>query len=112
MQFPAWIRSLPSVSAKITGADGKLLAGTQGQVVFWHFTDGGRVPPHHHGAQMGIVLSGNLALTIDGHDQELGPGDHFVIEAGQVHSAIVGAGSSIIECFEEPDRHTPMGDLT
>jgi quercetin dioxygenase-like cupin family protein len=103
--YPPWVGALPRVAVNFPGAEGRLMTGPHGQTVFWSFPDGGSVPAHEHGAQMGVVLSGAVHLTVNGRTVTYQAGQHFAIEAGHVHSAEIAAGSEIIELFEEPDRH-------
>lgn len=49
------------------------------------------LPNHSHPhEQGGIVIAGNLELTIDGHTKLLGPGDVYIIPGGMEHSARTG----------------------
>lgn len=107
MEYPEWLERLPRADVGFPGAEGRLMAGPHGQVVFWSFLDGGSVPAHKHGAQLGFVLSGAVTLVVDGATETFRAGDHFFIDAGQVHSAEIAPGSCIVEVFEEADRHHP-----
>ncbi len=52
---------------------------------------GAEVPAHSHPhEQCGVVLEGELALTVDGVEHRLKPGDVYVIPGGVVHSARAG----------------------
>lgn len=47
-------------------------------------------PMHHHTADhYGTLISGNIALTVDGKEHKLGPGDYFVLTGKAVHMARV-----------------------
>lgn len=105
VDYPAWLDRLPLADVTFPGAEGRLLSAAHGQVVFWSFRDGGSVPPHAHGPQMGVVLSGSVTLTVDDGTTTWRAGDHFFIEDGQTHSAVIEPGSRIIEVFAENDRH-------
>jgi quercetin dioxygenase-like cupin family protein len=62
---------------------------------------GASVPPHHHPhEQAGLVLRGELLLTVDGAEHRLGPDDAYQIPGHVEHSAAAGkAGCRAIEIF-------------
>ena len=104
--FPAWIGDLPEVDAPFEGLEGRLLAGPNGQTVFFVATKDLDVPPHSHGAQYGVVVAGRVELEVGGEGRRtLGPGDSYEIAAGQEHAARVEAGTALVEVFQEPDRY-------
>ena len=103
--FPAWIGDLPEVDAPFEGLEGRLLAGPNGQTVFFVATKDLDVPPHSHGAQYGVVVAGRVELEVGGEGRTLGPGDSYEIAAGQEHAARVEAGTALVEVFQEPDRY-------
>jgi mannose-6-phosphate isomerase-like protein (cupin superfamily) len=48
-------------------------------------------PPHQHtAAKLLAILSGSMAVTIDGQTYQCAPGDQVVIPGGVVHAAVVG----------------------
>lgn len=82
-----------------------MLASPQGQAVFFRAEKDFEVPPHAHGAQWGIVVSGNLELIIEGETATYEPGQTYSIGAGETHSARLGAGTCVIDVFQDPDRY-------
>ena len=103
--YAAWIQDLPEIDTPFTGLDGRLMAGPHGQAVFFRAEEDLEVPPHSHGAQWGIVVTGRLHLTIDGDAKEYEPGETYDIPAGAEHSAQLQAGSCVIDVFQDPDRY-------
>lgn len=104
--FPAWINDLPEVDTPFEGLEGRLLSGPNGQTVFFLATRDLYVPPHSHGAQYGVVVAGRVEVRIGGGEvRVLAPGDTYEIAAGEEHSARVGAGTALVEVFQEPDRY-------
>jgi quercetin dioxygenase-like cupin family protein len=83
-----------------------LLASPHGQTVLWSFRDGGSVPPHRHGPQLGIMLAGSMTLLIESEPRHIVAGDYFEIGDGVQHSAVITPGSLIIEIFAQPDLHS------
>jgi quercetin dioxygenase-like cupin family protein len=105
--LPDWIRDLPRADTSFTGLEGPMLSGPHGQVVFFGVAEEIEVPPHSHGAQWGIVVTGRLHLTVDGEAGIYEPGDTYDVPAGAEHSARLEAGTLVIDVFQEPDRYSP-----
>ncbi len=78
-----------------------------GLVVFFNFHQDVTLPPHAHGHQWGMVIEGEMALMINGTTRRYGPGDTYDIAPGVTHSAVVKAGTYVLDVFAEPDRY-PM----
>ncbi len=103
--YAGWIQSLPEVDTPFTGLDGRLMSSPHGQTVFFRAEEEFEVPPHSHGAQWGIVVTGRLHLTIDGESGVYEPGETYDIPAGAEHSARLEAGTCVIDVFQDPDRY-------
>lgn len=103
--YAAWIDALPRVDTPFSGLDGGLLSSPHGQAVFFRAEREFEVPPHAHGGQWGIVVTGTLHLTVDGERGTYAPGDTYDIPAGAEHSAILEAGTCVIDVFQDPDRY-------
>ena len=84
-----------------------MISGSDGQAVFFRAAERIEVPPHAHDAQWGTVVTGSLHLTIDGEQADYAPGDTYDIPAGAEHSAILEAGTCVIDVFKDPDRYSP-----
>jgi mannose-6-phosphate isomerase-like protein (cupin superfamily) len=104
--FPEVVRHLPEADIPLDGVTAYLCQATGHQILFMEFSRDLDVPPHKHGAQWGVVLSGAIALTIDGVEHTYGRGDHYFIEAGVEHSARIRSGYADITFFDEPDRYS------
>ncbi|MGH7748381.1 MAG: cupin domain-containing protein, partial [Candidatus Dormibacteria bacterium] len=63
-----------------------------------------RVPEHRHPQeQLGVVVRGELTLTIDGESRLRRPGDLWVIPGDVPHSVVVGPdGCTALEAFSPP----------
>ncbi len=107
MDYPLLITRLPQAEVPFPGIDAYMLRSEDGLLVFFDFTRETIVPPHAHGAQWGTVLEGAIELTIGGMTRTYGPGDSYVIGAGEVHEGTIPAGVKVIDFFEEPDRYLP-----
>ena len=107
--YALWIWDLPQVDTPFEGLEGRMISGPDGQAVFFSAAERVEVPPHAHGAQWGVVVTGRLHLTIDGEQANYEPGDAYDIPSGAEHSAVLEAGTCVIDVFQDPDRYTPKG---
>ena len=75
------------------------------QVVFLDIEAIGQVAPHSHAEQWGIVVEGEMELTIGGETRRYGPGSRSsspgAWRAGRPGSLRVG----VIDVFGEPERY-------
>lgn len=103
--FPEAIRKLPEADIPIPGITAFLSQDKNHQIVFMHFNQDVEVPAHSHGAQWGIVLEGQITLTIVDNEQKYTKGDRFYILEGETHSAKILAGYASMEFFADKDRY-------
>ncbi len=105
--FPDWMNDLPEPDTTFAGLEGRLLSSPHGQAVFFRAAEEFEVPPHAHGAQWGIVVTGRLHLTVDGEARTYEPGETYDIPALAEHSARLEEGTCLIDVFQDPDRYNP-----
>jgi quercetin dioxygenase-like cupin family protein len=107
MNLPDMITRLPEADLPLppTALKTGVLQSEHGQLVFFQIFENIEIPPHSHKAQWGIVLEGEIEMTVGGETRTYGPGSTYYIPAGVVHSARVPAGCKAIDFFEEPDRY-------
>jgi quercetin dioxygenase-like cupin family protein len=107
MELPEMITRLPEADLPFPPAALKtgVLQSEHGQLVFFQIYKDVDIPPHSHKAQWGIVLEGEIEMTVGGETRTYGPGSTYYIPADVVHSARVPAGAKAIDFFEEPDRY-------
>ncbi|GAB4590192.1 cupin domain-containing protein [Nocardia sp. IFM 10818] len=105
--WPDWIQQLPMIATGYPGGRGYLIASEHGQVVLWSFPAGASVPRHQHGPQLGIVLTGQVELTMHDTTMLVRAGDSFSLADQAPHAATVAPGTLVIEIFADPDRHSP-----
>ncbi|KIX14838.1 cupin domain-containing protein [Dethiosulfatarculus sandiegensis] len=103
--FASFIQNWPKADIPMQGFTAHLLSGGNGQAVFFEIPGGSEVPPHSHGAQWGIVVSGELELTIGGETKTYGKGDTYTIGDGEEHSAITKDFACVIDVFADSDRY-------
>ncbi|MEW6411735.1 MAG: cupin domain-containing protein [Candidatus Zixiibacteriota bacterium] len=102
--FPEMIRSMPEIDIPMDGLRGWLLASGEKQAVFFDIQPIGVVPPHSHCAQWGIMIEGEMSLTIGKETKRYRKGDWYYIPAGVVHSANFHSRVNLIDVFDAPDR--------
>src|SRR4029077_346533 len=107
MDLPDMITRLPEADLPLPSSAVKtgVLQSEHGQLVFFQIFDDIEIPPHSHKGQWGVVLEGEIEMTIGGETRVFGAGSSYYIPAGVVHSAKVPAGAKAIDFFEEPDRY-------
>lgn len=105
--FPEIIESLPDADIPFRGVRAKLLQAGEHQVVFFDIEPIGEIPPHKHGAQWGVVLEGEMDLTIGGSTRTYRKGDSYFVPAGVTHSAVFKCRFRALDLFDEPDRYLP-----
>lgn len=84
----------PGATRKVLARGGKLM------VVEVRFAAGSVVEPHKHPhEQASYVVSGRIALTIDGREEVLGPGDTFYAGPNVSHGVKFLEDSVIVDTF-------------
>lgn len=107
MPFPDFIEAFPALELPLPESTVRshAIRSEAGLVVFFEFLEDVTLPPHSHLAQWGILVEGEVAITIDGVRKVYRPGESWDLAAGVVHGVDVKAGSRAIDVFEEPDRY-------
>lgn len=108
--YPAWITGLPEADLPIPGARAWISQAENHQVVFFDIDPGVEVPLHSHGAQWGIVVEGEIELTIGDETKVRRPGDSYFIPAGTLHGGKALTRLRAIDVFEEADRYRAKKD--
>jgi quercetin dioxygenase-like cupin family protein len=106
--FPEFITDLPEADIQYKGVRAWISQGDNHQVVFFDIAAGGKVTEHHHETpQWGVVIEGELELTIDGKTRVYRKGDEYQIPARAKHSAKFRSRCRVIDFFCEKDRYKP-----
>lgn len=103
--YPDIIKKLQDADISFNGVKGKILQGQDSQLTFMEIDPIGEVPPHSHGAQWGVVLDGEMDLTIGDITKTYKKGDSYFIPAGVVHSAVFKTKVFALDYFDEKDRY-------
>jgi len=103
--YPDMICGLPEIDISLKGVRGWLLQNDAKQVVFFDIQPVGEVPPHSHCAQWGIMLDGEMSLTIGDETKTYRKGEQYFIPEGTIHSAKFNSRVTVIDIFDAPDRY-------
>jgi len=104
-EYPEMITSLPEAEIPFQGLQGWILQGGLQQLVFLEIEPIGKVTEHTHSAQFGIVLDGEMTLTIGGVTKTYRKGDTYMIPEGVPHSAVFHSKVFVVDLFNEPARY-------
>lgn len=108
--YAEMITKLPRIDVPLAGVRGWLSQGAEQQTVFFDIDPIGEIPPHSHGAQWGVMVEGEMELTIDGETTRYGAGDSYFIPAGTIHSARFLTRVRVIDVFADRDRYRPVSE--
>ena len=103
--FPDIITNLPEADIPFEGLQSHLLQGENQQIVFMSFDRDVEVPEHSHEAQWGVILDGEIELTIGGKTYIYRKGDTYFIPKNVIHSAKISKGYKDITLFNQKDRY-------
>jgi quercetin dioxygenase-like cupin family protein len=103
--FPEIIRKLPEIDVPLEGVRGWLLQSYKHQIVFFDIQAGSQVPSHSHCAQWGLMVEGEMSLTIGEDSRIYRKGDWYYIPEGVVHSATFLTRVNVIDFFDDAARY-------
>ncbi|MFX0016294.1 MAG: cupin domain-containing protein [Promethearchaeota archaeon] len=106
-KFPEIITSLPQAEISMEGVQAWIAQGRDFQIVFFEIEPTGVVPPHSHSAQWGIVVEGEMSLTIAGETKRYKKGDNYFIPEGVIHQAEFHTHFRALDFFADSERYTP-----
>ncbi|HNX97506.1 MAG TPA: cupin domain-containing protein [Candidatus Aminicenantes bacterium] len=108
--FPPPVEALPLADIPLPGLTAYLAQGAGHQILFMEFAADAELPEHSHAGQWGIVLEGEIELTVAGVPATYRKGDRYFIPAGTPHSALIHAGYADITFFDQQDRYRTKPD--
>ena len=103
--FPDIITKLPKADIPIEGVNAYLFQDENQQILFMSFEKDAEIPEHSHEAQWGVVLDGEIDLTIGGEKYIFKKGDIYFIHKGAKHNAKIKRGYKDITLFNQKDRY-------
>ncbi len=105
MNIPREIRKNPEIDVPVDGIRGWKVGGPTGLVVFFEIRKGTVLPEHAHCFQWGIVIDGQIELTIGGEKRLYKKGDSYNIPEGVPHSATFPSDAVAMDYFADPGRY-------
>ena len=103
--YPDIIRNLPEIDVPLQGVRGWMLQSDNRQLVFFDIEKTAVVPPHSHCAQWGMVIEGEMTLTIGGETKTYKKGDWYYIPEGVEHGAKFRSRVFVLDVFDDPGRY-------
>ncbi len=103
--YPPIIKALPQVDINIEGVEAWLAQGDTFQIVFFEIQPGVTIPPHSHKAQYGMVIKGEMTLTIGNKTHHLESGDSYYIPENIIHHGTFHTLVRAMDFFNEPNRY-------
>ena len=103
--YPDIIKNLPEADIDFKGIRSWISQGKDHQIVFFDIEPIGKVTQHAHKAQWGIVIEGEMELTIGGTAKTYKKGDSYYIPDGVVHSAVFKSRTRVLDFFADKDRY-------
>jgi quercetin dioxygenase-like cupin family protein len=105
--FTSLVTGLPEADIPIPGVRAWILSAHGRQVLFFESEPGRSVPEHQHEEQWGVVVEGEMDLTIAGETRRLVRGDSYHIPGGAPHGATFRTRFRAIDIFGNPQRYQP-----
>ena len=100
------ITDFPEADMRFEGIKAWILQGETHQLVFFLMEANAMVPEHSHDyPQWGMVIEGEMELTIEGKTRNCKKGDEYVIPARAKHKAHLLAKARVIDLFSERTRY-------
>lgn len=103
--YPEVIKNLPEADISFKGVRGWLSQSNDHQIAFLDIEPIGKVAEHKHGEQWGIVVEGEMDLTIGGVTKTYKKGDHYHIPDGVLHSAVFKSRTLALDFFADKERY-------
>ncbi|MFX0022514.1 MAG: cupin domain-containing protein, partial [Candidatus Hermodarchaeota archaeon] len=103
--FPEPVLKLPKADIPIDGLKAYIAQGEHFQILYMQFEKDVIIEEHSHESQWGVILEGQIDLTIDGKVFVFKKGDRYFIPKGVKHSAKIHKGYADITYFNQKDRY-------
>jgi quercetin dioxygenase-like cupin family protein len=105
--FPPFIRALPAPDTPFA-MDAHIVPSEHVMTMFYEVDHDMSVPEHAHGAQWGVVLTGEMDMTIGGETKTYRAGDTYYVPPNAPHITAIRAGYTGIDVFADANRYQPL----
>jgi quercetin dioxygenase-like cupin family protein len=100
IDFPSRIAALPAFEGPF---DAHRLAAEGCDVLFARYPAGAAIDAHSHESHnVGVIIAGELILTVDGVETRHGIGSWYELRSGTVHAARFEVDTAEIELWFQP----------
>jgi len=104
--FPTVITALPEADIPFKDAKAWILQGENCQLIFFEMQSTVIVPEHSHNyPQWGMLIEGEMKLTINDRTKTIKKGDEYLIPAQAKHKATFQTKSRVMDFFLEKTRY-------
>ena len=107
--YPAFFDKLSKLSIPAEIARAWVMTD-RAQVLFYEVVEGSRSDDLAEGAEWGLILEGQVDITIDGETTSYHKGDTYLIPGGVPNHKVNHPGVIGIDVFEQSDRFTELVD--
>jgi len=105
-EFPTVITALPEADIPFKDAKAWILQGENCQLIFFEMQPTVIVPEHSHNyPQWGMLIEGEMKLTINDKTKTINKGDEYLIPAQAKHYATFQTKSRVMDFFLEKTRY-------
>jgi len=105
-EFPTVITALPEADMPFQGMKAWILQGENHQLIFFEMQPTAIVPEHSHNyPQWGMLIQGEMRLTINGKTRTIRKGDEYLIPAQAKHQATFQTKTRVMDFFSEKTRY-------
>ncbi len=103
--FPKPVLDLPKEDIPVDGLKAYIAQGEHFQILYMEFEKDAIIEEHSHESQWGVILEGQIDLSIDGKELVFRKGDRYFIPKGVKPSAKIYKGYADITYFNQKDRY-------
>ena len=104
--YPTVITDLPEADIPFKGIKAWILQSEKRQLVFFEMQPTAVVPEHRHSyPQWGMLIEGEMKLTMNGKTRLCHKGDEYLIPANAKHHATFQTKTRVIDLFSEKTRY-------
>jgi len=105
-EFPTVITALPEADMPFQGMKAWILQGKKHQLIFFEMQTTAIVPEHSHNyPQWGMVIEGEMKLTINNKTRTIKKGDEYLIPIQAKHKATFTTKTRVMDLFSEKTRY-------
>jgi quercetin dioxygenase-like cupin family protein len=105
-EFPTIITALPEAEIQAEGIKAWIVQAEKHQLIFFEMLPTAIVPEHSHNyPQWGMLIEGEMKLTINGNTHTIKKGDEYLIPAQAKHKATFQTKTRVMDLFSEKTRY-------